>query len=156
MPRHWWSRCLFSQPESPNTPITEAGGVFDTFRWDDEYFGSSYVRGLGEDYFKQFLSAREMVLVMFYIPDYGSNPYFKKQFVKAAESNKSGYRYHFAGVDCLAEEDLCAAQGVRNLPAFKLYVRGEFVSSMKEPESMSCKEILKHLEAHRLYRGLGN
>lgn len=75
---------------------------------------------------------------------------------QAAESNRSGYKYHFAGVDCLAEQELCAAEGIRNLPAYKLYSRGKFISNMEDPNDMSRRDIIKHLEAHRIYRGLGN
>ncbi|KAI8787733.1 Protein disulfide-isomerase A5 [Biomphalaria glabrata] len=93
----------------------------------DKFIGSSKITGLLSSNFREFLSEKNIALVMFYDPNCPMCQQMKPHFLKTTYvTNREGQS--FAAVDCTAEPELCREEMINRLPSFKLYSKGRPVN----------------------------
>ncbi|GFR57989.1 protein disulfide-isomerase A5 [Elysia marginata] len=89
----------------------------------DKYLGSAKISGLIACNYYHFLSDKDVALVMFYNPEDPMCARLKPHMLRQAKNDKT-IEHGYAAVNCLEEADLCKREGMRYLPAFKLYTKG--------------------------------
>ncbi|GFR60815.1 hypothetical protein ElyMa_001832000 [Elysia marginata] len=112
----------------------------------DPFIGSKSVEGLDPRNFDDFLTERDVTMVMFYDANDPQCEWSKKHFLKVGCFN------YIADINCycfgftLKEAEMCAQEGVVSLPTFKLFVKNRLVDTYTRPKEMTFHTIKKYIE----------
>ncbi|XP_059144211.1 uncharacterized protein LOC131931432 [Physella acuta] len=111
----------------------------------DPWIGSRLVEGLRESIFMEYLTEKDVALVMFYDPKEGMCDWSKKHFLKAAKITERE-NHGYAAVDCTKEADVCENESVLSLPTFKLYSRGKVMGTYTNPLAFTYHTMARYVE----------
>ncbi|KAK0066921.1 protein disulfide-isomerase A5-like isoform X1 [Biomphalaria pfeifferi] len=111
----------------------------------DPFINSRLVEGLKESVFFDFLSSKDVALVMFYDAKEPQCEWSKKHFLKAAKITERE-NHAYAAVDCVKEQELCNAEGVTSLPYFKMYSKGKMFAAYSNPTTFTYHTMARFVE----------
>ncbi|CAG5135039.1 unnamed protein product [Candidula unifasciata] len=122
------------------------GPAFDAERVPDEqskdpFFDSDYVFRLTSCNFTPFIQRKDIALVMFYGDESDHQAVWAKLQINMASEASKRENHGYAAVNCNTDSELCASERVCKTPMYKVYSRGNVLSSIQEISSLQASEI---------------
>ncbi|RUS78852.1 hypothetical protein EGW08_013394 [Elysia chlorotica] len=115
----------------------------------DPFVGSKSVEGLDPKNYDDFLTEKDITMVMYYDANEPQCEWSKKHFLKAAKTTHRE-NHGYAAVDCVREADLCAQEGIVSLPTFKLFIGTQLVDTYTKPQQMTYITIKNFMETMKI------
>ncbi|BFZ08156.1 hypothetical protein BsWGS_11195 [Bradybaena similaris] len=135
-----------SKPSAAKQPVQQE----DDASWRaeirrDPFVQCDLVYGLNDSTLTQFLSDKDVAMVLFYDPCDSMSRWCKPRFAKAAAiTTRDNHAY--AAVNCLDNDELCVRQDINMLPAYGLYSRGRLIAATSDVSDYTSENIKNFLE----------
>ncbi|CAG5135040.1 unnamed protein product [Candidula unifasciata] len=107
----------------------------------DPYSGSEYIFGLTGCNFRPFLERKDIALVMFYGDEGEEKAMWARAQVNKAARTSQRENHGYAAVNCALNPGLCQSEGVCKTPMYKVYSRGNVLSTIQEVCTIHAKEL---------------
>ncbi|BFZ13967.1 hypothetical protein BsWGS_17006 [Bradybaena similaris] len=112
----------------------------------DPFSGSEFVFGLSQCNFKDFIDRKDVAVVMYYADENNDKTVWARtQLNKAARATRRP-NHGYAAINCAQQRDLCQAQQACTLPMFKIYSRGNILSTIREVNTFNADVITGFVE----------